>query len=78
MTYLTVAEVADRLTIGLRSAYRLVGSGDLPAQRFGGSIRVTEADFQSYLARARITQTTKAKAAAKPAPRRRGRLIKVA
>ena len=78
MTYLTVAQVAERLSIGLRSAYRLVNNGELPALRVGGAIRVSDTDFQNYLVRARTAQTTKAKATAKPAPRRRGRLVQVA
>ncbi len=40
--FLTVAEVADMMGVSRLTVYRLVHSGDLPAMRFGQSIRVPE------------------------------------
>ena len=42
MRFLTVAEVADMMTV-----YRLVHSGELPAVRFGRSFRIPESAVAS-------------------------------
>ena len=54
MAMLTVRETAKRLTISLSSAYDLIHSGELPHYRIGGAIRISEADFQDFLAAARL------------------------
>ena len=38
--YLTVSEAASLLRIGIATAYRAVNSGDLPAVRVRGAIRI--------------------------------------
>jgi excisionase family DNA binding protein len=40
---LTVAEAASILRVGRATAYRLVKAGEIPAHKFGGSIRVSRA-----------------------------------
>jgi excisionase family DNA binding protein len=50
---LTVKEVADELSISPQSVYRLIDAGKLVAHRLAlgqGSIRVSRADLESYLA----------------------------
>lgn len=46
---LTIAETASILRIGIATAYRLVHSGELPAVRIGGQIRVRREAFHEYL-----------------------------
>lgn len=46
--YLKVSAVADFLNISQMTVYRLVHSGELPAVRFGKSVRITEADMEQY------------------------------
>lgn len=47
--FLTVAEVASRLRVSKQAAYRMIGSGELRAKRFGGSYRVATADLNAYV-----------------------------
>ena len=49
MTLLTVREVAERLRLGKSTVYLLIHRGDLPAVRFGSSVRVPEALFEKWL-----------------------------
>ncbi len=49
MTLLTVREVAARLRLGKSTVYLLIQRGDLPAVRFGSSVRVPEALFEKWL-----------------------------
>lgn len=56
MTYLTPAQVAERLAIGRKTVYALCAAGKLPHVRHGvgrGTIRVAEADLLIYLASCR-------------------------
>ncbi|MCA1570867.1 MAG: helix-turn-helix domain-containing protein [Chloroflexi bacterium] len=50
---MSLREVAERLSIGKTSAYRLVASGDLPGFRVGsadtGTWRVLRRDFEAYI-----------------------------
>jgi excisionase family DNA binding protein len=41
----TVAEVAEYLRVSQRTVRRMVKSGDLPAIRVGGSLRITESSL---------------------------------
>jgi excisionase family DNA binding protein len=47
---LTVAEAAAILKLSRATAYRLIESGELPAHRIGGSIRIHEAELFESLA----------------------------
>lgn len=49
-TWLTVPEVARRLSIGRERAYQLVKEGDLPAKKLGPRrIRVSEEDLIAWV-----------------------------
>jgi excisionase family DNA binding protein len=50
--YLTVAQVAACLNVSKMTIYRLVHSGEMPAARFGHSVRVSEGDMEDYVHRA--------------------------
>jgi len=45
----TVAEVAEVLRVSRATAYRLVESGELPASRIGGSIRISRDDLLAVI-----------------------------
>jgi excisionase family DNA binding protein len=47
--FLKVAEVAVRLRVSKQGVYRMIESGELPAKRFGGSYRVSEAGLRAYV-----------------------------
>jgi excisionase family DNA binding protein len=47
---LTVSEAAELLGISRATAYRLVESGDLPAKRFRGAVRVSLPFLEAFLA----------------------------
>ena len=49
VTFLTIAEVASKMSVSKMTVYRLVHSGELPALRVGRSFRVTEDDVNEYL-----------------------------
>lgn len=49
MTFLTVAEVAEKIRVSRMTVYRLVHAGDLPAVRVGRSLRVPERAVTDYL-----------------------------
>jgi len=44
MSYLTAAQLAARLNLGLRTVYALA----IPQYRFGGSVRWAESDVEEY------------------------------
>lgn len=47
--YMTIQEVADHLSIGRTSAYKLITSGRLKAKRFGkSSVRVHLDELERY------------------------------
>ena len=54
-TFLTTEEVLEYLQVNLRTVYRLIKAGELPAVRVGRSFRVSEPDVDAYLA-SRYTQ----------------------
>lgn len=48
---LTVADIAAALRVSKMTIYRMIDSGQLPASKFGRSLRVTEHAFRDYLER---------------------------
>ncbi len=48
--YLSVATVADRLEVSVKTVRRLIASGDLPVHQFGHSLLVSEDDLQTFAA----------------------------
>ena len=48
--YLTVAEIAAAERVSTMTVYRLIWSGELPADRIGRSLRVRLSDFQAAVA----------------------------
>ena len=52
--WLSTAEASDRLGVTLRTLYRLVDEGRLPAYKIGRVIRIKEDDVDVYLESARI------------------------
>lgn len=48
---LTVKQVAERLSISLSLAHRLIQSGEIPSYRIASCRRVTEDQLRSYLDR---------------------------
>lgn len=46
--WLTVEEVADRLSLSLASVYEEITSGRLPAQRYGRSFLVRRVDCEAF------------------------------
>ena len=62
MKLLTVAEVADILSVSQATVYALCAANDLPHVRIGrsarGTIRIAEADVLSYLESKKIAATT--------------------
>jgi excisionase family DNA binding protein len=51
--YFSVSEVKDYLGLSRSKVYQLVEGGDLPACRFGGSIRISRADIERFEEHAR-------------------------
>ena len=52
--WLSTKEAATRLGVTLRSLYRFIDDGDLPAYKFGRVIRLKEADVDAYIESCRI------------------------
>jgi excisionase family DNA binding protein len=50
LLFFTIGDVADFLGVSERSVRRWIKSGDLPAHRFGGAVRIAEADLRAYVA----------------------------
>lgn len=53
--WLGTTEAAEQLGIGLRTLYRLIDAGELPAYKFGRVIRLKATDVSAYVESARIT-----------------------
>ncbi|MGO9818022.1 MAG: helix-turn-helix domain-containing protein [Acidocella sp.] len=49
----TVAQLAEYLQVCTKTIRRFINRGILPAHKLGRDYRVTEADFQTFLAHAR-------------------------
>lgn len=52
-TYLSVKQLADRLSVSSKTIRRLIAAGDLPSHRLGGQVRISEQDAVRYLAACR-------------------------
>lgn len=52
--WLSTAEASRRLGIGLRTLYRLIDEGRLPAYKFGRVIRLQQQEVEDFIERARI------------------------
>ena len=46
---LTVEEVAERLSVSVRTVRRLIDGGELPAHRMGRMVRVSVDDLDRYI-----------------------------
>ncbi len=53
--WLSTREAAERLGITLRTLYRFIDEGQLPAYKFGRVIRLQEADVERFIDAARIS-----------------------
>lgn len=47
--FLRVTTVAERLEIGISTAYRLIANGTIPSIKVGGARRVPEDAFESWV-----------------------------
>jgi excisionase family DNA binding protein len=54
ITWLSTKEAAARLGVTLRSLYRFIDEGGLPAYRFGRVIRLQRADVERFIEDSRI------------------------
>jgi excisionase family DNA binding protein len=52
--WLSTTEVRDQLGITLRTLYRLIDEGQIPAYKIGRVIRMKEEDVDAFLERSRI------------------------
>jgi excisionase family DNA binding protein len=52
--WMSTQEAAERLGITVRTLYRLIDHGELPAYKFGRVIRLQEADVDEFIRRSRI------------------------
>jgi len=48
--FFTVADVAERLDVSIRTVRRWIQNGLLIVHRINGLVRISEADFQAFLA----------------------------
>lgn len=54
VTWLGTKDAAARLGVTLRSLYRFIDEGELPAYKFGRVIRLKEEDVERYIESCRI------------------------
>ncbi|MDP9403748.1 MAG: helix-turn-helix domain-containing protein [Actinomycetota bacterium] len=52
--WMSTRETSERLGITLRTLYRFIDEGQLPAYKFGRVIRLKEADVEEFIDGARI------------------------
>jgi excisionase family DNA binding protein len=50
LNFFTIPDVAELLSLSARSVRRLIEHGQLPVHRFGGAVRIAEADLRTYVA----------------------------
>jgi len=50
LKFFTINDVAEVLSLSPRSVRRLTADGRLPVHRFGGAVRIAEADLRAYIA----------------------------
>ena len=48
--FFTIAETAEMLRVDPRTVRRRIATGELVAHRFGGCVRIAEADLRAFLA----------------------------
>lgn len=53
--WLSTKEASEFLGVNLRTLYRFIDEGELPAYKFGRVIRLKEEDVNSFIEQARIT-----------------------
>ncbi|HUR22359.1 MAG TPA: helix-turn-helix domain-containing protein [Acidimicrobiales bacterium] len=58
INWMSTRGASERLGITLRTLYRFIDEGQLPAYRFGRVIRLKEADVESFIDRALIEPGT--------------------
>ena len=66
-------EACDRLGVTLRTLYRFIDEGQLPAYKMGRVIRVQEKDVEDFISRMRIEPGTLEHLYPEPKPRDRQR-----
>jgi len=54
ISWLSTKEAAERLGVTLRSLYRFIDEGGVPAYKFGRVIRLKEADVEAFIESSRI------------------------
>lgn len=52
--WLSTKEASEYLGVNLRTLYRFIDEGELPAYKFGRVIRLTQDDIEHFIDRARI------------------------
>src|SRR5436309_10622322 len=52
--WMSTGEAARRLGVTVRTLYRLIDEGELPAYKFGRVIRLQEGEVDDFIARSRI------------------------
>lgn len=57
--YYTVPEVALVLNLSTRTVRRMIASGDLPANKVGGSVRIAPGDLSCFLNATKIEKPQK-------------------
>ena len=50
LKFFTVNDVAEVLSVSTRQVRRLIAGRALPVHRFGGAVRIAEADLRAYIA----------------------------
>jgi excisionase family DNA binding protein len=68
-TFLTTEEVLEYLQVNLRTVYRLIKAGKIPAVRVGRQWRFRKRDIDAWLDSQRLRGSGRAAAAAVPPPR---------
>lgn len=66
--WIGTAEASDRLGVTLRTLYRLIDEGRLPAYKIGRVIRLKDEDIDTYIESARIAPGTLAHLYPEPKP----------
>ncbi len=56
--WLSTADAAKRLGVSLRTLYKFIDEGNLPAYKFGRVIRLQEAEVDSFIGSVRIEPGT--------------------
>ena len=55
ITWMSTAEAANRLGVTVRTLYRLIDEGELPAYKFGRVIRLQQAEVDAFIEASRIS-----------------------